>query len=57
MKASTIINDDMTLDEKLAAIEQAMKDVQQKATEKAQQLGLAPAPVDPAELTMCEGCE
>lgn len=57
MKASTIINDDMTLDEKLAAIEQAMKDVQQKATEKAQQLGLAPAPIDPAELTMCEGCE
>ncbi len=57
MKASTIINDDMSLEEKLAAIEQAMKDVQAKAIEKAKLRGVAPVAIDPAELTMCEGCQ
>lgn len=57
MNASTIINDDMTLEEKLAAIEQAMKNAQDQANEEAAQNGTVAAPVDPADLTMCEGCQ
>ena len=57
MNASTIINDDMTLDEKLAAIEQAMQNAQQQANEEAASSGQVAAPIDPADLTMCEGCQ
>jgi hypothetical protein len=44
MNASTIINDNMTLDEKLAAIEASV-------------LGMNSAPLDPQDLLMCEGCQ
>ena len=47
MNASTIITDDMTLEEKLSAIDAAMKAAQEAAI----------APFDPASLTICEGCE
>ncbi len=57
MNASTIINDDMTLEEKLAAIDQAMKNAQEMANEEAAQNGTIAAPLDPADLTMCEGCQ
>ena len=57
MNASTIINDDMTLDEKLAAIELAMKNAQEQANDEAQAKGQIAAPLDPADLTMCEGCQ
>lgn len=57
MNASTIINDDMTLEEKLNAIEQAMKNAQAVADDQAAQNGGIAAPVDPADLTMCEGCQ
>lgn len=57
MNASTIINDDMTLEEKLAAIELAMKNAQEQANEEAAQSGTTAVPVDPADLTMCEGCQ
>ena len=57
MNASTIISDDMTLEEKLAAIEQAMKNAQEQANEEAAQNGQVAAPIDPADLTMCEGCQ
>lgn len=57
MNASTIINDEMTLDEKLAAIELAMKNAQEQANEEATANGTVAAPVDPADLTMCEGCQ
>lgn len=57
MNASTIINDDMTLDEKLAAIEQAMQNAQAQANEEAAKNGAVAAPIDPADLTMCEGCQ
>lgn len=57
MNASTIINDDMTLEEKLAAIELAMKNAQEQANEEAAKNGSVAAPVDPADLTMCEGCQ
>ena len=55
MNASAIFGQDedtMTLEEKLAAIDQAMAN----AVAKAQDDGTN-APVDPASLTICEGCE
>lgn len=57
MNASTIINDDMTLEEKLAAIDQAMQNAQAQADEDAAANGQIAAPLDPADLTMCEGCQ
>lgn len=57
MNASTIINDQMTLEEKLAAIDAAMAVAQQQADEDAKATGSIAAPLDPADLTMCEGCQ
>jgi hypothetical protein len=57
MNASTIINDSMTLDEKLAAIDAAMAAAQAVADDQAQASGTFAAPLDPADLTMCEGCQ
>lgn len=59
MNASQIITDDMTLEEKLAAIDQAMANAQAQAQEEAQSKGLGQiaAPLDPADLTMCMGCQ
>jgi hypothetical protein len=57
MNASTIINDQMTLEEKLAAIDAAMATAQSKADEQAAASGSIAAPLDPADLTMCEGCQ
>lgn len=57
MNASTIINDDMTLEEKLAAIDSAMAAAQAQANEDAANQGLSAAPLDPALLTICDGCE
>ncbi len=57
MNASTIITDDMTLEEKLSAIDAAMKAAQEAATEQAKRSGTITAPFDPASLTICEGCE
>lgn len=57
MNANQILNDDMTLEEKLAAIERAMKNAQEQANEEAARNGTVAAPLDPAELTMCEGCQ
>jgi hypothetical protein len=57
MNASTIINDDMTLEEKLAAIDQAMKNAQDMANDEAAKNGTVAAPLDPADLTVCEGCQ
>lgn len=57
MNASTIINDNMTLDEKLAAIDAAMANAQAQANEDAANNGFSAAPLDPADLTMCESCQ
>lgn len=57
MNASTIINDNMTLEEKLAAIDMAMADAQMQADAIAATNGMIAAPLDPADLTMCEGCQ
>ena len=57
MNASTIISDDMTLEEKLSAIEQAMQNAQAQASEDARAKGMAVVPLDPADLTMCDSCQ
>ncbi len=58
MNASTIINDAMSLEEKLAAIDAAMANAQAQADDAARASGLGfAAPLDPADLTMCEGCQ
>ncbi|WP_174843563.1 hypothetical protein V4210_00215 [Candidatus Nanosynbacter sp. BB002] len=57
MNASQIISDDMTLEEKLSAIDAAMKAVQQAADDQAKKSGGIAAPLDPASLTVCDGCE
>ncbi len=57
MNAATIINDDMTLEEKLQAISDAIAQAQATANDDAAKTGMTAAPVDPADLTMCEGCQ
>jgi hypothetical protein len=57
MNATQIIDDTMTLEEKLAAIDQAMANAQAQANEDAASRGQMAAPLDPADLTMCEGCQ
>lgn len=54
--ANAIINDEMTLEEKLAAIDKAMAAAQEQAAEDAAN-GNAAAPFDPALLTICDSCE
>lgn len=50
-----VITDDMSLEDKLKAIDDAMKQAQTDFNKKN---GRQPdAPVDPADLTMCEGCQ
>ncbi len=57
MNASTIINDNMSLEEKLQAISDAMEQAQTTANEEAAARGEIAAPLDPADLTQCEGCQ
>ncbi len=57
MNANSIITDSMTLEEKLSAIDAAMKAAQSVADEQAAASGALAAPIDPASLTICDGCE
>ena len=57
MNATSIISEDMSLDEKLAAIDAAMAAAQSQANDDAAKRGIFAAPLDPADLTMCEGCQ
>lgn len=57
MNATTIINDTMSLDEKLAAIDAAMANAQAQANEDAAANGFSAAPLDPADLTICDSCQ
>lgn len=57
MNANAILNDDMTLEEKLEAIEKAMENAQEQANEEAASRGEVAAPIDPADATMCVGCQ
>ncbi len=55
VNANTIISEEMSLDEKLAAIDAMMA----SAVTNAQQTSSngVSAPLDPADLTMCLGCQ
>lgn len=57
MNANTILNDEMSLEEKLQAISDAMEQAQGAANDAAARRGEVAAPLDPADLTMCEGCQ
>ena len=57
MNANQIITDDMTLEEKLSAIDAALRAAQEAADDQAKSNGTGAAPVDPASLTICDGCE
>jgi len=57
MNAAQIINDDMTLEEKLTAIDQAMAGAQQQSDDQATANGMKSAPIDPQDALMCEGCQ
>ena len=57
MNANAIINDEMTLEEKLQAISDAMEQAQATASAAAARSGQTAAPIDPASLTICDGCE
>ena len=57
MNANSIITDDMSLEEKLAAIDAAMANAQAQANDEAAARGTVAAPIDPALLTICDGCE
>ncbi len=60
MNASAIFGeneDQMSLEQKLAAIDNAMKAAQDQANEDASSRGQVSAPLDPASLTICDGCE
>lgn len=55
MNANQILTDDMTLEQKLAAIDAAMSG--QQANFNKENGRSADAPVDPSMLTICDGCE
>ncbi|MGK2896631.1 MAG: hypothetical protein ACSLEY_03465 [Candidatus Saccharimonadales bacterium] len=57
MNSNAIINEEMTLEEKLAAIDAAMENARTLANEQGTQNGQMAAPLDPALLTICDGCE
>jgi hypothetical protein len=63
MNANAIINEEMSLDEKLAAIDAAMAAAMASASDDAQSPATgklataAAAPVDPADMFMCVGCQ
>lgn len=57
MNASQIINDEMTLSEKLSAIERAMENALEMAKADAKKNNRQYVPIDPSDLTICDGCE
>ncbi|HWT40415.1 MAG TPA: hypothetical protein VN081_04075 [Dongiaceae bacterium] len=57
MNASTIINDEMTLDEKLAAIDAAMSAAVANAQTQDDTTKGIKIDTDPADMFMCVGCQ
>lgn len=57
MNANNIISEPMTLEDKLKAIDEAIAKAQEASDTRRRAAGLPVAPVDPAELTKCDGCE
>lgn len=57
MNSNDTIKEDMTLDEKLAAIDKLMNDEAAKAKYRKFKGLSDDAPVDPMDMLMCEGCQ
>ena len=57
MNANNIITDEMSLDEKLAAIDAAMNDKKQQEDFNRRNGRPIDAPVDPQDMLQCEGCQ
>lgn len=57
MNANAIISEEMSLDEKLAAIDAAMANAMTQAQDDAAKRGAVFVQPDPSDLTMCEGCQ
>jgi len=57
MNANEIINDNMSLEEKLAAIDAAMEDKERQKEFNIKRGLPADAPVDPMDMLQCEGCQ
>ena len=55
--SNAIIDENMTLEQKLAAIDAAMANAQSQANDEAAARGGSAAPLDPALLTICDSCE
>ncbi len=56
VKASEIINESMTLEEKLRAIDEAMAQAQADANNSSSDR-VGDTPIDPQDFLMCEGCQ
>jgi hypothetical protein len=54
MNSNKVINDEMTLEEKLAAIDALVASQTKTVTVDGKKYTVG---VDPADLTMCEGCQ
>lgn len=54
---SAFLTDDLTLEEKLKLIDNEMEKLQIEENLKAKSQGRVPSIVDPADATMCEGCQ
>lgn len=54
---SKFLANDLTLEQKLALIDEKMNQLQQAENKKARDEGRAVAPIDPSSLTVCDGCE
>ena len=54
---SAFLTGDLTLEEKLKLIDEKMEKLQKEENTKAKQQGRMPNIIDPADATMCEGCQ
>ncbi len=57
MQISNQIDDNMSLEEQLRILDQMLAEKQTESDRKNAAEGLPSVPVDPAELTMCIGCQ
>ena len=57
MNANEIINDEMSLEEKLAAIDAAMNDKDKQKEFNIRNGRPVDAPVDPMDMLQCESCQ
>ena len=57
MNANAIIEESMSLEQKLAAIDKVMLAAQEQSNEERSKMGLSPIPIDPSLATICDSCE